>query len=246
MNIEEIKDLLTTFEYDFLRTHEHMGNNIMLLALAGSQAYGTSIEGSDLDIRGITAETKSTLLGLKNFESYRSNVNDTVIYGFKKTVSMLINCNPNVLEIIGTDPEHVLYLSEEGKMLRNHLNLFITQNAGASYGGFVKQQEKEFLKFFDENNPKKYKSAMHLIRVITMGSEMLEGKGLHVYRPDREYLLSIRNGKYTFEELCDLYNNLNNKFQYAKNNAAIPKEPDMNKIEELVITINERVLKRTK
>ena len=156
MYTEDIKVLLNTQEYDFLRTHEHFGNNLMLLALAGSQAYGTNILGSDLDIRGVSNETKTTLLGLDKFESYRSNTTDTVIYGFKKLVTMLCSCNPNVLEIIGTHPDHILLLTEEGKMLRNNLNLFITQAAGASYGGFAKQQEKEFLKMFSEDHPKKY------------------------------------------------------------------------------------------
>jgi predicted nucleotidyltransferase len=241
---KDINTILNTKDYDFLHTHPFFGNNIMLLALAGSQAYGTSVEGSDLDIRGVCYENKSTLLGLDKFETYRSNTTDTVIYGFKKLVTMLCSCNPNVLEIIGTHPDQILLLTEEGKMLRNNLNLFITQAAGASYGGFAKQQEKEFAKMFSEDHPKKFKSAMHLIRVVTMGIEMLEGKGLHVYRPDREYLLDIRNGKYTQAELLDMYTELSNKFTYAKEHTSLPKEPDMKKVEELVITINERILKK--
>ena len=241
---EDVKALLNTGEYDFLREHPFFGNNLMILTLAGSQAYGTSIKGSDLDIRGVCCENKSSLLGLSSFGTYRSNTTDTVIYGFKKFVGMLCSCNPNVLEIIGTHPDQILLLTEEGKMLRNNLNLFITQAAGASYGGFAKQQEKEFSKMFSEDHPKKFKSAMHLIRVVTMGIEMLEGKGLHVYRPDREYLLNIRNGKYTKEELLSMYADLSAKFTYAKENTALPKGPDMKRVEELVITINERILKQ--
>jgi hypothetical protein len=37
---------------------------------------------------------------------------------------------------------------------------------------------------------------------------------------------------------------LRNKFTYAKEHTSLPKEPDMKKVEELVITINERILKK--
>ena len=41
------------------------------------------------------------------------------------------------------------------------------------------------------------KHAMHLIRLLLMGSEILEGKGINTYRShDREFLLEIRNGKF--------------------------------------------------
>ena len=55
MTIEEIKESIKQPEYDFLRTSEHLGNNICLLTLGGSHAYGTNVEGSDVDIRGIAS-----------------------------------------------------------------------------------------------------------------------------------------------------------------------------------------------
>ena len=49
MNITEIKDKLKSKEYDFLRTNEHLGKNIILLGLGGSYAYGTNVDSSDVD-----------------------------------------------------------------------------------------------------------------------------------------------------------------------------------------------------
>lgn len=45
------------------------------------------------------------------------------------------------------------------------------------------------------------KNMMHCQRLITMASEIGEGKGIIVHRPDREYLLSIRRGEVDLEEL---------------------------------------------
>ena len=58
----DFKKLLKQPEYDFLRTNEHLGDNICLLTLGGSHAYGTNVEGSDVDIRGVAIPTKREVL----------------------------------------------------------------------------------------------------------------------------------------------------------------------------------------
>ena len=48
---KRMKDILNKPEYDFINTNEHLGKHVILLGLAGSYAYGTNIESSDIDIR---------------------------------------------------------------------------------------------------------------------------------------------------------------------------------------------------
>lgn len=55
MTIEQIKDKLKSKEYDFLRTDKNLGNNIIILTLGGSHAYGMDKEGSDLEVTLFTA-----------------------------------------------------------------------------------------------------------------------------------------------------------------------------------------------
>lgn len=43
MNLIQIKKQLNNPEYDFLEKNKHLGNNIMLLALGGSYAYGIMV-----------------------------------------------------------------------------------------------------------------------------------------------------------------------------------------------------------
>lgn len=45
------------------------------------------------------------------------------------------------------------------------------------------------------------KNLMHLIRLTRMGQEIAEGKGIIIRREDREYLLDIRRGKYSLEDI---------------------------------------------
>ena len=46
--------------------------NTIILAYAGSTAYGTTTEDSDLDLRGICVPPEQYYYGLENFESYHS------------------------------------------------------------------------------------------------------------------------------------------------------------------------------
>ena len=67
MNIEQIKAVVADTPYDFLRKDPRLGKNIILLTLGGSHAYGMEKEDSDLDIRGITLNSKQEILLGKQF-----------------------------------------------------------------------------------------------------------------------------------------------------------------------------------
>ena len=101
MTIDQIKEKVASSEYDFLRTNEHLGNNIILLTLGGSYAYSTNTESSDLDVRGCALNTKMQILTNENFEQFTNEQTDTTIYSFNKLISLLVNVNPNTIEMLG-------------------------------------------------------------------------------------------------------------------------------------------------
>ena len=141
MNITEIKNkVLFSDEYKFLKTNEHLGNNIILIGLGGSYAYGTNTENSDLDVRGCALNTKEEILTNKNFDQFVNEETDTTIYSFNKLASLLSNTNPNTIELMGLKPEHYLYLHPIGKELLDNAHLFLSKKAIHSFGGYANQQ----------------------------------------------------------------------------------------------------------
>ena len=58
------EQLLAQPQYGFLKTDPHLGKHIILLGLAGSYAYGTNQENSDIDVRGVTLNRRSDLIGM--------------------------------------------------------------------------------------------------------------------------------------------------------------------------------------
>lgn len=138
--LEDFKGILTGTEYGFIKDNEHLGKHVILLGLAGSYSYGTNIDGSDIDIRGITLNQKSDLIGLTQFEQYVDDNTDTVIYAFNKIITLLLSCNPNTIELLGLNPEHYLYLNDIGQMLLENKRLFLSRRAIQSFGGYADAQ----------------------------------------------------------------------------------------------------------
>lgn len=132
--------LMNSSEYDFLRTNRRLGERIILMGLGGSYAYGTNNENSDVDFRGITLNLPSDLLGLTEFEQYEDNKTDTVIYSFNKVVKLLLECNPNTIELLGLDNEQYLIKNELGQQLLDNKQLFLSKRAAKSFGGYASAQ----------------------------------------------------------------------------------------------------------
>lgn len=140
MSMIDIKKVIQNTEYDFLRTNENLGSNIVLLGFGGSYAYGTNNENSDIDIRGIAINSKRNILTGNDFEQVVDTDTDTTIYSFDKMIKLLCNCNPNVCEILGLKPEHYLYLSDVGKLLLEHKDLFLSKRAIYTFGSYANSQ----------------------------------------------------------------------------------------------------------
>ena len=174
MNTNEMKKLISTPEYDFLRTNPHLGDKIILLGLGGSHAYGTNVEGSDVDIRGIALNNKKEVLLGKDFEQVIDTDTDTTVYSFAKIVKLLAEANPNTLEIIFQKPEHYLYLSELGKLLVDNRYIFLSKKCYYTFGGYARQQ----LRRLDNK----------AMRELPQGKQEV-----HI-------LNSIKNAQYTFHE----------------------------------------------
>ena len=138
--LEKIKAALKGHDYDFLRTHENLGDNIILMGLGGSYAYGTYNDGSDIDVRGIATNRVRDILCYRDFEQVVDITTDTTIYSLDKMMKLLANCNPNTIELLGLDEDQYLKITPEGQLLLDNKKLFLSKLAVNTFGGYADAQ----------------------------------------------------------------------------------------------------------
>ena len=141
---EQIFKEMEKEEYDFLYIDEHLGDNIILLTLGGSKAYGTNVDTpehtSDTDIRGIALNSKREILLRQDFEQIVDVTTDTTVYSFNKIIDLLSKTNPNTIEMLGCEPEQYLKLTNIGEELIENRHMFLSKIAVHTFGGYANAQ----------------------------------------------------------------------------------------------------------
>lgn len=165
------KTLLEKNKYSFLQSNQRLGSRIMLLGVSGSYGYGTNREGSDIDLRGVTLNLPSDLIGMTSFDQFEDCNTDTVIYSFNKLISLLLNCNPNTLEILGLDDDQYLIRSELGEQLLQNRSLFLSKRAAASFGHYADAQLRRLQNAIARDTLPQPDREQHILRSVAHAME---------------------------------------------------------------------------
>ena len=176
MTIEQIKEMVSGSEYDFLRTNEHLRNRIIFLTLGGSYAYGTNVETSDVDVRGCALNSQTDLLGLSAFEQVVNSETDTTVYSFNKRVSLLLNCNPNTIEMLGCKPEHYFMLTDVGREMIENRKLFLSRRAVHSFGGYANQQLRRLENALARDRLSQERKEEHILKSMQSAVKSFESR----------------------------------------------------------------------
>ena len=83
------------------------------------------------------------------------------------------------------------------------------------------------------------KNALHLVRLMTMGEEILSGLGVRVRRLDAEKLLKVRRGEWSFEKLEAWFEEKDKALALLMETSPLPKHPDREKINAVCIRVVE-------
>ena len=207
-------------DYRFLDTTPELHTPV-LVGLGGSHAYGTNVPTSDLDIRGIAMHSAEDILLGTGFEQVCNEPTDTTIYSLKKVVSLLANCNPNVIEMLGLKPEHYLYTNEIGKELLKNKDMFLSMKCVGSFMGYANQQmyrlQQKSLVALSEAQLNE-----HIVKTLSnMRSTLAEQydmQGVDVRLKDGKIVFDLQITDYPAENLPAVLGTLNKTIQdYNKN-----------------------------
>lgn len=135
-------------------------NNTIYVTLHGSQAYGLANEFSDVDFKGICIPPKSIehhlyhrfdqaenppfleeqLAHLKNPKNPKF---ESSIYSLRKFFLLAAEVNPNIIELLWTDPKHHFISDPIMETLLINRHLFLSNKARYTFAGYACAQAKK-------------------------------------------------------------------------------------------------------
>ena len=219
-----IKEVITRSEYKFLYEDEHLKNKLLFLTFGGSHAYGTNVETSDVDVRGVTMNSINDLLGMGNFEQFINEPTDTVVYSFNKIIKLLINCNPNVCETLGCHPDTYVFFHPIGKELVNNKKMFLSKRAAYSFGGYAKQQLNRLENALARDRLSQVQKEEHILNSCEVAMMNFHNKyknfkegSIYLYMDDsdkkdfeQEIFMDITLNHYPLRDYKSIWSDLNN------------------------------------
>lgn len=137
--------------------------------------------------------------------------------------------------IIGLNDNFIEKLQLEGKFL----------NAQKNYQSYLSwKKNRNSARFaLEEKHGVDCKFIYHLVRLLRECAEVLAtGKEIEVFRHDREELLAIRNGAWSFEQTIEYADKMDLELDQLMETSPLPKTPDYHALDRLCVSINESFL----
>jgi len=208
---------------------------VIYRCVVGSQAYGLSREGSDVDRRGVylpPADLDWSLYGLPEQLEYRET--EECYWELKKFLILALKANPNVLECLYTPIVEVS--SEVGDAIRARRDIFLSKLVYQTYNGYVMSQFKRLEQDLRSQGEIKWKHAMHLIRLLLQGIAILRSANLPVVVSEhRDTLLAIRDGREAWSTVNDWRLSLHREFDEALRSTTLPDSPNYEEADRLLL-----------
>ena len=339
-------------------------DRLLLDCISGSKAYGLSTPQSDTDRKGVFLLPKHAFYGLAYDGQVNNETNDEVYFELKRFVELLVKNNPNILELMNTPKDCIMFRHPIMDLLNP--DLFLSKLCQETFAGYaltqikkarglnkkilnpVDQERKSVLDFcyivkhqgsvslrswletegflqencglvaidhmrdiyalfhgtqmtlmgistgsdandvslssvemgieplaimsFNKDGYSKYckdykaywdwvgkrndiryentimhgknydaKNMMHTFRLLNMAEEIAKEGKVNVRRHDREFLMSIRSGTFSYEELVELANEKITGMDILYEKCGLPEKPDMEKAEAILVEMRERL-----
>lgn len=209
--------------------------DLALFVRAGSHAYGTDRPDSDDDYRGVYVAPTTDLYRLSRpAESFDRQDPDTTLYELAKFAKLAAACNPTALEILWAEP---LHLTDAGRRLRLHRNIFLSRRALKTYGGYAHQQLAKATKGIGGSRGsghfRREKFLLHTLRLAEAGLHLLKTGEVQVRVPDPARLWRIASAG--LDVVSEEFASIDAAMRAALDTSPLPDEPDLETIDNLLI-----------
>lgn len=219
-----------------------LDSHLVLKTWGGSHAYGTAIENSDEDFRGVIIPPEEYFTGFKVFKQFAPKPDgpfgDVVYYDIRKFLQLAAKGNPGILEVFHAPRLRVSI--PFGNSILSLWESVLSKSLIKSHLGMA----KDHIRRIDLPNRKcgekgkaaidkhgyNTKDACHVIRVLEQCIEILITKNLTMPRPNADMLLAIKNGEWSIEKFRSAADNFIDLIKDLESKSDLPKLPDFNQL----------------
>ena len=126
--------------------------NTQYLTIGGSYSYGTNMDLSDIDVTGFCIPPKQYIFpqvihgydSIPVFEEwqqhhvpYKDSMYDFKVFSITKLFTLLRNGNPNIIDMMYTDRDCILYSTPIAEMIRSEREIFLSKLCVPKFRGYA-------------------------------------------------------------------------------------------------------------
>lgn len=239
-------------------------DNTVYLTRMGSVAYGVSTNLSDADVYGVVVppleylfpHLRGEVFGFgkqqQRFNCWQEHhVNsgsvqyDFSVYNLVDYLTLLMDCNPNMIDSLFTEEEDVLHTSPVAKLMRDNRKLFLHKGAYYKFCGYAHSQWAKMRNKRGHDNPNRnhsiqtygfdVKYGYHLVRLAQECMQILSTKDLNL-KKDPQLMLDVRAGKVSLDELEAWFKDYEKQLESAFHKSTLPDKPNEPAVKKLLVS----------
>lgn len=224
---------------DFLKSKKFPGV-VIFARIHGSWSYNLNKEGSDIDFSGVYVSDTREILGTNpptdTFVNPKNQKPDFAFHELGKFCRLLAKGNPTAIEMLFTD-HYFSHAPAWNRLveIRNELlsMVSINQYIGFAVSQLGRLENGQYLHTTGGAFNEKW--AYHCIRLLQDALSIKSGRGVQVWKEgkERDFLLSIRNGKFNKEEIIKIGRQILTELNNTVPN--IPQEPNLDLLSRTLV-----------
>jgi len=230
-------------------------DSLIHLFVGGSELHSAKVKDTDdLDIYGVYLEPPELVLGLDKQDFYvwstagdeRGNGPDDIdvcLYSLRKWAGLAAKGNPTALHFLFSR-NYAPKPAPWEEVLKNR-DVLLSRQAALQFRGFAEAQVRRLQGTGTGKKGQRHeligvhgydiKAAMHVIRLLNEGIELMRSGTITLPRPEKELLITIRTGNYgSLDRVLNLANTLFFELEEAESKSGLPEKTDRTRISELV------------
>lgn len=227
---------------------------VIHLFVGGSELHGAKVHGTDdLDIYGVYIEPPELVLGLESLPHFvwstagddrrngPSDV-DVTLYSLRKWAGLACKGNPTALHFVFSGG---VIESPIWRKVVEQRALFVARSCAKQFVGFADDQLKRMSgkkgrgkkgqrPEIEEKYGYDVKAAMHTLRLLYECKELISEGKITLPRPERDFLIRVRTGKYSVEKVLHFAKELFSECENAVTSSELPERVNRSAVSKLV------------